>query len=162
MNRKRILLSLAVVILLVVTASVVAQMTTSAAPARSYSNGSVWNIAFIRMKPGMESAYLKYVATDWKRQQESLRQDGLLMSYRVIQTEAHSATDWNLMLMTEYKDLASMEAGELRSDAIMQRVVGNDETQQQGYRNRAEMREVLGARVAREIRLAPRSETTAR
>lgn len=162
MSRKRILLSLAIVVLLVVTASVVAQMSPSSAPARSYSNGSVWDIAFIRMKPGMESAYLKYVATDWKRQQESLRQDGLIVSYRVIQTEAHSATDWNLMLMTEYKDLASMEAGESRQDAVTQRVVGNDETQQQGYRNRAEMREVLGSRIAREIRLTPRSETTSR
>ena len=162
MSRKHILLSLAVFVLLVVTASVVAQMTTSAAPARSYSNGSVWNIAFIRMKPGMESAYLTYVATDWKRQQEALRQDGLVVSYRVIQTEGHSPTDWNLMLMTEYKDLASMEAGVPRVDAITQRVVGNDETQQQGYRNRAEMREVLGARLAREIRLVPRSETTTR
>ncbi|MDQ6801238.1 MAG: hypothetical protein M3041_10410 [Acidobacteriota bacterium] len=157
MSRKRLLLSLAVLVLLVVTASVVAQM---AAPARTYSNGSVWNISFIRMKPGMDSAYLSYVATDWKREQDALRQEGLALSYRVIQTEAHSPTDWNLMLMTEYKDLASMEAGQTRADAVLQRVIGSDETQRQGYRNRADMREVLGTRVAREIRLVP--ETTAR
>ena len=156
MNRKRLLLSLAVLVLLVVTASVVAQMTTPAAPARPYSNGSVWEIAFIRARPGMETAYLAYVATDWKREQEALRQDGLVLSYRVIQTEAHGPTDWNLMLMTEYKDLASMEAGAPRTEAIGQRVIGNDETQRQGYRNRAEMREILGTRLAREIRLVPR------
>jgi hypothetical protein len=162
MSRKRLLLSLAVLVLLVVTASVVAQMTTSAAPARPYSNGSVWSISFIRMKPGMDSAYLAYVATDWKREQEGLRQEGLALSYRVIQTEAHNPADWNLMLMTEYKDLASMEAGQSRADAILQRVAGNDEAQRQGYRNRLDMREVLGTRLAREIRLVPPSETTAR
>jgi hypothetical protein len=155
MSRKRLLLSLAVLVLLVVTASVVAQMTTSAAPARIYSNGSVWNISMIRMKPGMESAYLTYVATDWKRQQEALRQEGLALSYRVIQTEGHTPTDWNLMLMTEYKDLASMEAGQPRMDAILQRVVGSEETQRQGYRIREDMREVIGTRLAREIRLVP-------
>ena len=157
MNRKRFLLALAALVLLVVTASVVAQMSTSAASARPYSNGSAWQISFIRMKPGMDSAYLTYVATDWKRQQEALHQEGLVQSYRVIQTEAHSSTDWNLMLMTEYKDLASLEAGEQRADAVNQRVIGNDEAQRQGYRNRSEMREVMGTRLAREIRLVPRS-----
>jgi hypothetical protein len=162
MNGKRLLLALVVLVLLVVTASVVAQMTTSAAPARAYSNGSVWEISFIRAKPGMQSAYLTYIATDWKREQEALRQEGLVLSSRVIQTEAHSPTDWNLMLMTEYKDLASMEAGGPRMEAVAQRVVGNEDTQRQGYRNRAEMREVLGTRLAREIRLVPRGEASAR
>lgn len=30
---------------------------------RPYRNGSVWSIGFIRMKPGMDSAYPNYVAT---------------------------------------------------------------------------------------------------
>src|SRR5688572_31441417 len=31
-------------------------------------------------------------------------------SYKVLRTEAHGPGDWNLMLMTEYKDMATMEA----------------------------------------------------
>ena len=27
------------------------------------------------MKPGMETAYLNYIATDWKRNQEAMKKD---------------------------------------------------------------------------------------
>jgi hypothetical protein len=123
---------------------------------RPYRNGSVWDIGFIRMKPGMETGYLNYVATDWKREQEELKKDGQILSYKVLTTESHGANDWNIMLMTEYKDMATMEANEAKQDALYQRVTGNDEKQRQGYRERLEIREVMGNRLAREIVLEPR------
>jgi hypothetical protein len=55
------------------------------------------------------------------------------------------------MLMTEYKDLATMEGGEDKADAVAQRMIGNDEKQMQGYKDRSEIREVMGNRLAREI-----------
>lgn len=123
---------------------------------RPYHNGSVWDIGFIRMKPGMESAYLNHVATEWKREQEALKKEGLTLSYKVIATEPHNPGDWNLMLMTEYKDLASMEAAESKIDALGQKLFGGDEKMRQGYKERLEIREVLGSRLGREIVLEPR------
>jgi hypothetical protein len=121
-----------------------------------YRNGSVWTIAFIRMKPGMETAYLTYLAGDWKREQEALKGAGMVLSYKVLSTEGHTAGDWNLLLMTEYKDLASMEANEQKAEAIAQKLIGSDEKQQQGYKERTEIREIMGDRLAREIVLEPR------
>ncbi|HUS12885.1 MAG TPA: hypothetical protein VMZ30_20615, partial [Pyrinomonadaceae bacterium] len=69
----------------------------------------------------------------------------------------HNPGDWNVMLMTEYKDLATMEANEDKGDALAQKVVGPDEKQRQGYKDRLEIREVMGDRLAREIRLEPKS-----
>jgi len=123
---------------------------------RPYRNGTVWNIAFIRMKPGMDTAYLNYIATDWKRNQEALKKEGLIVSYKVLTTEAHGAGDFNILLMTEYKDLATKEANEAREDNVAQTVVGNDAKQIQGYKERLEIREVLQDRLAREIVLEPR------
>jgi hypothetical protein len=60
------------------------------------------------------------------------------------------------MLMTEYKSLATMEASEDKAEAVAQKVVGNDEKQMQGYKERLEIREVMGARLAREIILEPK------
>ena len=150
MKTKRVFAGSLAVLLLVLGATVFAQM------ARPYRNGSVWDIGFIRMKPGMESAYLNYVATDWKKHQEELKKDGQILSYKVLTTESHGANDWNIMLMTEYKDMATMEANEAKQDALYQRVIGNDEKQRQGYRERLEIREVMGGRLAREIVLEPR------
>ena len=150
MKRNRIFAFALVILMLVLSVVVWAQVN------RPYRNGSVWNVAFIRMKPGMETAYLNYIATDWKRNQEALKKDGQILSYKVLTTESHGAADFNIMLMTEYKDLATMEANEAKADALAQQVVGNDEKQRQGYRERLEIREVLQDRLAREIVLEPR------
>ena len=151
MSLRRTLISSMVLMVLVVGVSVFAQVN------RPIHNGSVWNIAFIRMKPGMETAYLDYLAGPWKANQEAAKKEGLILSYKVITTEGHNPNDWNVMLMTEYKDLATMEANEDKGDALAQKVVGPDEKRRQGYKDRLEIREVMGDRLAREIRLEPKS-----
>ncbi len=89
---------------------------------------------------------------------EEQKREGLILSYKVLTTEAHGTNDFNLLLMTEYRDMATLEANEQREDALSQRVVGNDQRQMQGYRERLEIREVVGGRLAREIVLEPRSQ----
>ena len=136
MRTKRFLTAALAASLLLLAASVYAQVK------RPFRNGSVWDVQFIRMKPGMETAYLNYVATDWKRGNEALKKDGLILSYRVLTTEPHNPQDFNIMLMVEYKDLATMEANEQKEEAVYQQVIGNDEKQRQGYRERLEIREL--------------------
>jgi hypothetical protein len=150
MKLNRILVGLLVVLIAAISVVVVAQVN------RPYRNGSVWTISFIKMKPGMDTAYLTYVAGDWKREQEALKKDGQILSYKVITTEAHGSDDWNIMLMSEYKDLATMEANETKADNLAQTVIGNDEKQMQGYRERLQIREVFDTRLGREIVLEPR------
>ncbi|CAN5871489.1 MAG: hypothetical protein H0X72_15185 [Acidobacteria bacterium] len=149
-NRNRILTGSLIVLILTLSIVVVAQVS------RPFRNGTVWSIGFIQMKPGMETAYLNYVAGDWKREQEALKKDGQIISYKVLTTESHGSDDWNIMLMTEYKNMATMEANEVKADNLAQKVSGNDEKQMQGYRDRLQIREVLENRLAREIVLEPR------
>lgn len=52
--------------------------------------------------------------------------DKVILSYKVLRTEGHTADDWNMMLMVEYKD-------------------------------RLEIRQMTGTRVARELVLEPRT-----
>ena len=150
MRHNRIFVGLLAAVLLTLSVVALAQVN------RPYRNGSVWNVAFIRMKPGMETAYLNYIATDWKRNQDASKKEGLILSYKVLTTEAHGGGDFNIMLMTEYKDLATMEANENKADNLAQQIVGNDQKQMQGYKERLEIREVLQDRLAREIILEPR------
>jgi hypothetical protein len=134
---------------------IAAGLSVYAQVSRPYRNGSVWTMSMIRMKPGMDSAYLNYLGTDWKRNQEALKKEGLILSYRVLTTESHGSSDWDVLLLTEYKDLATLEANQDKADARVQKVVGDDQKQMQGYKERAEIREVLGTRLAREIVLEP-------
>jgi hypothetical protein len=150
MKFRKILVGSLVLSVLVVAVTAYAQVK------RPFHSGSVWNIAFIRMKPGMETAYLNHLAGSWKNNQEAMKKEGVVLSYKVITTEGHTPGDWNVMLMTEYKNLAALEANEEKADTIAQRIVGDDEKQRQGYRERLEIREVMGDRLAREIVLSPK------
>jgi hypothetical protein len=137
-------------VLLIAAISVYAQVN------RPYHNGSVWTVAFIRIKPGMDTAYMNYLAGSWKTEQEAQKKDGNILSYKVLSVEGHTPGDFNLMLMTEYKNLTTMEANEDKAEAVAQKVIGNDAVQMQGYKDRLEIREVLGDRLAREIILEPK------
>jgi len=152
MKLRRTLIGSLVLVVLIVGISVFAQVK------RPYHNGSVWSIAFIRMKPGMETAYLNYLAGPWKANQEAAKKEGLIVSYKVLSVEGHTPNEWNLLLMTEFKNLATMEANEDKGDALAQKMIGNDEKQMQGYRERLEIREVMGDRLAREVVLEPKSK----
>jgi hypothetical protein len=84
MKTQRLLIMSLLVCFLALCFSVYAQVS------RPYRNGTVWTLAFIRMKPGMENAYKNYVANEWKREQEALKAEGISLSYKVLQSEAHS------------------------------------------------------------------------
>jgi len=124
--------------------------------AKPYHEGPVWDLGFIHAKAGMEDRYLRYIAGDWKREQEALKKAGIVLDYKVITTEAHSPSDFNVILMTEYKDLASMEANEDKAEQIAMQLVGGEQKMEGGYVDRASYREVLGGRLAREIILEPK------
>ena len=48
-------------------------IVTSAQVNRPFSNGSVWSIGVIQVKPGMDTAYKNYLATEWKRNSKFLQ-----------------------------------------------------------------------------------------
>jgi hypothetical protein len=151
MNVRRLTAAaLATVVAIGIGISVHAQMK------RPYHDGSVWSIQFIRIKPGMENSYMSYLAGDWKKNEEAAKQAGLILSYKVISTEAHGTADFNLMLMVEAKDLASLDANKEKIQAIIEKIVGDDQKQMQGYQQRAEVREIIGSRLAREVVLEPK------
>jgi hypothetical protein len=149
MKTRRILVG-AVLLSFVLGFSVYAQVK------RAYRNGSVWSIAFIQVKPGMNEAYMSYLVGQWKSNQEAAKKEKLILSYKVLTTEGHGADDWNMLLLTEYRDLATMEANEPKEDALAQKTIGDDTKQMQGYKERSEIRQVLGSRLAREIVLEPK------
>lgn len=150
MRTQRILGICLVVCVLLLGASIYAQVN------RPTHDGTVWTLSFVHVKAGMSPAYDKYLASDWKKMEDSLKGAGITLSYKVIATEAHSPSDWNLMLMVEYKDLASLEANQDKADALLDKMFGGDEKVMQGYKDRSEIREAVGTRLAREIILEPK------
>lgn len=138
--------------------SLLCPLMALAQAAKPYHDGPVWEIAFIKTKAGMEDRYMRYLADEWKREQEAMKKAGYILDYKVIVTEAHGTQDFNVILMTEFKDLASMEANGDKSEALGQQLSGGQAKIESGYQDRASYREVLASRLAREIVLAPKGK----
>ena len=79
-----------------------------------------------------------------------------VLSYIAIRTEAHNPTDCNVILMTEYKDLATMEANADKAEELSQDLFGGMPRIEAGYTDRSAYRDIIGSRLAREIVLEPK------
>ena len=159
MNRILVAASLVSVALLMPSVALAQAASTSTPPVRPFHEGPVWTITFVHTKPGLSLKYMEYLATEWKKEQDALKKAGLILDYKVIGTESHSDKDWDVMLMTEFKDLATLEANEDKIEAVaMQALDLNDQKFIQGYQERASWREIIGDRLAREIILEPKAK----
>ncbi len=128
----------------------------SLAQSKPYHDGPVWEIQFIHAKAGMEDRYLRYLTGDWKKEQEAMKKAGYVLDYKVIVTEAHNPMDPNVILMSQYKDLASMEANADKAEELGRQLFGGSDKVEAGYQDRASYRDIIGERIGREIILAPK------
>lgn len=118
---------------------------------RNFKTGTVWIVLFVRVLPGRDAVYFNYLADVWKRQQEALKQDGVVLSYKILQTNQIHKDDFNVLVMTEYKSRASIDENQGKLDSVVRQVTGKDEVAMAAYRERETVRRVFGGKICREI-----------
>ncbi len=127
-------------------------LSASAQVYRFYRPGTIWNVTTIRIKAGMDPAYLQYLDTQLKKDSEAQIKAGYMKSYKILRAVDEDATSWNLLILREYQNLASMEASEEKADALSRETLGEDDLKQmKGYEDRSKVREVLTTRMTREL-----------
>ena len=138
-------------ILVLIFALTMVLTVNSFAQERTFKNGSAWTVAFVQVKNGMGVDYINSLKTTWRAVQEEGIKQGLILSYKILEGNASNPDDWQIMLMVEYKNLASMEGNEDKWDAIQQKVVGNEEDQKKLRELRVNMRTMYGTKLMREV-----------
>jgi hypothetical protein len=138
-------------ILLLVVVLALALSINSFAQERTYKAGSAWTVSFVQVKNGMGMDYLNSLKTTWKAVQDEGIKQGLILSYKIFEGNASNPDDWQIMLMVEYKNLASMEGNEDKWDAISKKVVGTEEDQKKLREIRVNMRTMYGTKTMREV-----------
>lgn len=118
-----------------------------------YAPGSIWTVTTIRIVPGMDQAYCEYLDTSFKKESDAQVQAGFMKSYKILRTLDDNGASWNMIILREYSSLADFEKTREQSDAKSRETNGNDQMQMKGYEDRAKIREVLGTRTARELKL---------
>jgi hypothetical protein len=119
---------------------------------RYFSPGTVWTVTMIKVKAGMDPAYLQFLDTDFKKEMDTMVKANFMKSYKVLRSMDDDDRSWNVLLLEEFPSLASMEANEEKADKLVTEVMGmSDQKQMEGYQDRSKIREVLGIRTTREL-----------
>jgi len=118
---------------------------------RLYKEGSVWTVSFVKSTSGMSRDYLNNLKTTWKAVNDEAIKDGLIVSYKILSGAAANPQDFDILLLIEYKDLASMDGKDDKWDALYKKVVGDENAMKQLRDNRASQRTIYGGKLMREI-----------
>lgn len=136
---------------LVIGILIACNLTVSAQSDQPYTEGPVWQVQFVNIKPGMNQLYLKNLSDGWIKQMRAAKEAGLLMDFKVFQSPNASENDWNLMLMYELKDYAAMDGMTEKMKEIASKIFGNEETQHTQAVSRNDLRVLIGGRLTQEL-----------
>lgn len=118
---------------------------------KPYTEGSVWSVTFVRVKPGMFEVYMREVLPLRKKINEEAKKQGLLVSSHIFNGPANGKDDFDVMFMDEYKNWAAYDGITAKYDAIAQQVIGAEEKQVQIMTKRSDTREILGNKNMQEL-----------
>lgn len=119
--------------------------------AKPYTEGSVWDITLIRVKPGMFDVYMRDVLPLRKKLDEEAKKQGLLLSSHVLSGNSSGRDDFDVMFLEEYKNWAAFDGMSAKYDAIFSKLIGSEEKQTQLMTKRTDVREILGEKYMQEL-----------
>jgi hypothetical protein len=122
---------------------------------RTYSYGPVTQLNYIHVDYGHFDEYIAWVTSTWMPTMEAAKKAGLIIGYKVFQSEPKSPDQPNVYLEITFKNMAAY-AGDIGDaadafEAVTEKVIGDSACQNQARVHRNEIRKVLGVEVTREI-----------
>ena len=121
----------------------------------TYEEGPVWQIMTFRTAPGRTELYLKNIATVWEHQLKLAVEKDILLDYKVLTRWAANPTDWNVMVIEIFPDMASYDSFWRDWAEVDAETVDTPEFQARFERLEPTDTEFLGTVFAREVRLKP-------
>ena len=117
-----------------------------------YTEGPVWRVSLIRVKPTAMDAYLTSLRQSSKPILDQEKRDGTIMDYKLFLKETkHSSDDWDLCLAVQYKNHAAMDGLTAKGEMLRDKIIGGKQPAQQLSEKRAEIREVISSELLQEI-----------
>jgi hypothetical protein len=117
-----------------------------------YTEGPVWRVSLIRVKPTQMDAYLTSLQQSSKPILDAQKKDGTIMDYKFFLKETkHNPEDWDVCLAIEYKNHAAMDGLPAKAELLRDKILGGKQPAQQLAEKRAEIRELLSSELLQEI-----------
>jgi len=117
-----------------------------------YTEGPVWRIQLIRVKPNQMDAYLTTLRQSTKPLVEEEKRQGVIVDYKVFLKETKSGPeDWDIAVAIEYKNHAAMDGLAAKGEAARDKILGGKQAALQLGEKRAEIREIITSDLLQEI-----------
>jgi hypothetical protein len=119
-----------------------------------YTEGPVWRVQLIRVKPGQMDAYLTSLRQSTKPLIDEEKRQGLISDYKVFFKETkHSPEDWDVAIAVQYKSWAALDGLSAKGEAIRDKVLGGKSQLQSVMDKRHDMREIVSSELMQEVTL---------
>jgi len=117
-----------------------------------YTEGPIWRIQLIRVKPTHMDEYLTTLRQSTKPMIEEEKRQGLILDYKVFFKETkNSPEDWDICLAVEFKNYAAMDGLAAKGEAVRDKIMGGKAPAQQLSEKRAEIREIVSSELLQEV-----------
>jgi hypothetical protein len=118
-----------------------------------YTEGGVWQITMVKTKAGMSDDYLKALAKIFKSTNDEAKRQGIITDYKILVGDAATQQDYDILLMVEYPNMATLDGLRDKTDPIASKMLGTDDQQRELAVKRLEIRDIMGDKTMREITL---------
>jgi hypothetical protein len=119
-----------------------------------YTEGPVWRVSLVRVKPNQMDAYLTSLRQSSKPLLDEEKRQGMIMDYKIFLKETkNNPEDWDLCLAVEYKNHAAMDGLAAKAEAVRDKILGGKQQAQQVGEKRQEIRELVSSELLQEIML---------
>jgi hypothetical protein len=117
-----------------------------------YTEGPVWRVSLIRVKPNRMDEYLTSMQQSTKPFLDEEKRQGLVVEYKVFLKETKSNPhDWDICLAVQYKNYAAMDGLSSKVEGIRDKVLGGKQQAHQLGEKREEIREVISSELLHEV-----------
>jgi hypothetical protein len=119
-----------------------------------YTEGPVWSVTTIRVKPAHFDDYLTNLQHGWKVFCDEAKREGAIMDCKAFLKETrNSPKDWDIALAVLYKNHAQMDGQAAKFEAIRDKFLGGKQAAQEAAEKRVEIREIISTELVQEVTL---------
>jgi len=117
-----------------------------------YTEGPVWRIQLIRVKPTKMDAYLTSLRQSTKPFIEEEKKQGVVTDYKVfLKQTKNSPEDWDICVAIQYKNWAALDGAAAKGEAVRDKILGGKSQAQDLNEKRGEIREIISSELLQEI-----------
>jgi hypothetical protein len=119
-----------------------------------YTEGPIWQVTLIRVKPTQMDAYLTSLRANTKSIYDEMKKENLILDYKVfLNTTKHDPQDWDISIGVQYKNFGALDGLTAKGETIRDKILGSKQAAQQIGEKRGDMREIVSTMTLREVTL---------